>query len=108
MALRMDPPLSEKEEYVFRWVLSRSGLARKARRRRPPPLLLHYCPRLLAAERTVLDCSLPLLAPPAARCRCMEFGAMLESLRTRDGVCDVGLGAITHTREREEAGIVVS
>lgn len=48
--------------------------------------------------------------PCTRRCprRCIEFDGMLESLRSRDGVCDVGLGAITITQEREDSGIVVS
>ena len=39
--------------------------------------------------------------------KCKPFGAMAKSLLAGDSACDAALGAITLTREREEAGILV-
>ena len=40
--------------------------------------------------------------------RCMPFNATANSLLTRDGVCDLALGAITTSTAREQAGVMVS
>ncbi len=41
-------------------------------------------------------------------CRCMGYETLVDALETGDGTCDVGLGGVTVSTEKEAAGIIVS
>ncbi|PSC75360.1 glutamate receptor [Micractinium conductrix] len=50
----------------------------------------------------------PFLEGEDYEMRCMPFNATANSLLTRDGVCDLALGAITTSTAREQAGVMFS
>ncbi len=39
--------------------------------------------------------------------RCMAYDALVQALMANDGTCDVGLGGVTVSTEKEAAGISV-